>query len=64
MTKVMIDRHELEELLRSSWLLEELKANGVDNWKGYEEVIQDYQQLSPIYFSKALDEYEEITDES
>lgn len=44
---VTIPKKEYDELLESSLMLECLKSQGVDNWAGYEDALQMFNEYSP-----------------
>jgi len=38
-------RKEWEQLIQDTWFLECLRSAGVDNWGGYDDAIEMYQEL-------------------
>lgn len=45
MSTVTISQEEYEELLERSMWLDALEAAGVDNWEGYDEAREIYQEM-------------------
>lgn len=52
MVTVEISREEYESLLRDSAFLQELEADGVDNWEGYSLAWEMFEEDFPEYKEK------------
>lgn len=53
---IMIDitRHEYEQLVKDSLMLERLRVNGVGDWEQYTQSLKDYLDIERAVVAKAM----------
>lgn len=53
---IMIDitRHEYEQLVKDSLMLERLRVNGVEDWEQYTQSLKDYLDIERAVVTKAM----------
>lgn len=55
---VVLSKNEYEELMKSSIFLDSLEAHGVDNWVGYGDAHEDFEEVTGAdYWDFDIDEY-------